>query len=146
MKKEDKKLFEDINLQYMEPLEGEEEEESIKDDISYNKYLNEVNKELNVKEIAFVNDLGLNNNLLNTKAIFDKIKKQTKFKILKTQNSLRSLSKSLIKNKIGNLSGSIIDIEENENINVENIKEKEKKEEKKKEKKKERKKKKQKII
>ena len=111
----------------MEPLEGEEEEESVKDDASYNKYINEVNKELNVKEIAFVNDLGLNNNLLNTKALFDKIKKQGKFKILKTQNSLRSLSKSLIKNKIGNLSGSIIDIEENENVNLEKIKEKEKK-------------------
>ena len=127
MKKEDKKLFEDINLQYMEPLEGEEEEESVKDDISYNKYLNEVNKELNIKEITFVNDLGLNDNLLNTKALFDKIKRQNKFKILKTQNSLRSLSKTLIKNKIGNLSGSIIDIEENENINLEKVKAKEKK-------------------
>ena len=49
MKKEDKRLFEDINLQYIEPLEGDEDD-SDKDEISYNRYLNNVNRELNTKK------------------------------------------------------------------------------------------------
>ena len=122
IKKEDKNIFEDINLQYIEPLEGEDEE-SEKDDISYNKYLKGVNKELNTKkeEITFVNDIGLNSNLLNTKEIFDKIKRQNKYKNLKTQNSFRSsISKTLIKNKIGIPVSNLVDIEENENIKIDN--------------------------
>ena len=122
IKKEDKNIFEDINLQYIEPLEGEDEE-SEKDDISYNKYLKGVNKELNTKkeEITFVNDIGLNSNLLNTKEIFDKIKRQNKYKNLKTQNSFRSsISKTLIKNKIGIPASNLVDIEENENIKIDN--------------------------
>ena len=102
MKKEDKRLFEDINIQYFEPLEGEEEEDSDKDKISYNKYLNNVNKEPNTKkeEIIFINDIGLNSNLLNTKELFDKIKKQNKPKILRSQSSFNSKNASFIKNKM----------------------------------------------
>ena len=128
MRKDDKKLFEDINLQYIEPLEGDDEH-SENADISYNKYLKGVNKELSVKkeEITFINDLGLNDNLLNIKDLFDKIKKQNKIKILKTQNSHRSFNynKIIIKNKCND--GDIIDIEEEQNLNF-NKKNKEKKE------------------
>ena len=93
MKKEDKRLFEDINLQYIEPLEGDEDD-SDKDEISYNRYLNDVNMELNTKkeEIVFINDLGLNSNLLNTKEIFDKIRKQNKSKIVRTKNSFNTFN------------------------------------------------------
>ena len=108
---EDQKIFEDKKLQYLEPLEGSEDN-SQNGDISYNKYLKRVNKELKGQDIKFINDLGLNNNLLNIKKIFDKIKKQTKFKKLKTQSSFSSLNKIVIKNKKGD-DGGIIDIEEN---------------------------------
>ena len=122
MQKDDQKLFEDINLQYIEPLEGEDEE-SNNDELSYNKYLKGVNKELNIKkeEINFINDLGLNNNLLNTKELFDKIKKQNKVKTLKTQNSFISLNKIIIKNNLG-YESNIIDIEDLENENNKDIK------------------------
>ena len=98
VEKKDNKLFEDVNLQYMEPLEGSERD-SEKGENSYNNYLKGVNEELNLKEkeITFINDLGLKNNLLNIKEIFDKIKKQNKLKILKTQNSLKSINKIILK-------------------------------------------------
>ena len=138
MKKEDKRLFEDINIQYFEPLEGEEEEDSDKDKISYNKYLNNVNKEPNTKkeEIIFINDIGLNSNLLNTKELFDKIKKQNKPKILRSQSSFNSKNASFIKNKMRNADSSLIELEEeNVNINNDKIKEALKKKKKKKKKK-----------
>ena len=126
MKKEDKRLFEDINLQYIEPLEGDEDD-SDKDEISYNRYLNDVNKELNTKkeEIVFINDLGLNSNLLNTKEIFDKIRKQNKSKIMRTQSSFNSFNASLIKNKKLNADASLVELEENENVQINNDKIKE---------------------
>ena len=126
MKKEDKRLFEDINLQYIEPLEGDEDD-SDKDEISYNRYLNDVNKELNTKkeEIVFINDLGLNSNLLNTKEIFDKIRKQNKSKIIKSQSSFNSFNASLIKNKKLNADASLVELEENENVKINNDKIKE---------------------
>ena len=125
-KKEDKTLFEDINLQYIEPLEGDEDD-SDKDEISYNRYLNDVNKELNTKkeEIVFINDLGLNSNLLNTKEIFDKIRKQNKSKIMRTQSSFNSFNASLIKNKKLNADASVVELEENENVKINNDKIKE---------------------
>ena len=103
----------------MEPLEGEEDD-SDKDEISYNKYLENVNEELNKKkeEIIFINDVGLNSNLLNIKEIFDKIKKQNKSKILRTQNSFNSLNPSIIKNKIRNVDGGLVELEESENIDI----------------------------
>ena len=91
MKDEGKKLFEDIHLQYIEPLEGGEEEESEeKDDGTYKRYLNNIKEELNQKKenIVFIHDLGLSNNLLNVNALFDKIKKKSKFK---TRNSFLSV-------------------------------------------------------
>ena len=126
MKKEDKRLFEDINLQYIEPLEGDEDD-SDKDEISYNRYLNDVNMELNTKkeEIVFINDLGLNSNLLNTKEIFDKIRKQNKSKIVRTQSSFNSFNASLIKNKKLNADASLVELEENENVQINNDKIKE---------------------
>ena len=126
MKKEDKRLFEDINLQYIEPLEGDEDD-SDKDEISYNRYLNNVNRELNTKkeEIVFINDLGLNSNLLNTKEIFDKIRKQNKSKIIKSQSSFNSFNASLIKNKKLNADASLVELEENENVKINNDKIKE---------------------
>ena len=123
---EDKKLFEDKKLQYLEPLEGSEDN-SQNVDISYNKYLKRVNKELKGQDIKFINDLGLNNNLLNIKEIFDKIKKQNKFKKLKTQSSFSSLNKIVIKNKLGSDDGGIIDIEENMYTYIKKEKEKENK-------------------
>ena len=126
MKKEDKRLFEDINLQYMEPLEGDEDD-SDKDEISYNRYLNDVNRELNTKkeEIVFINDLGLNSNLLNTKELFDKIRKQNKSKIMRSQSSFNSFNASLIKNKKLNADASLVELEENENVKINNDKIKE---------------------
>ena len=115
VEKKDNKLFEDVNLQYMEPLEGSERD-SEKGENSYNNYLKGVNEELNLKEkeITFINDLGLKNNLLNIKEIFDKIKKQNKLKILKTQNSLKSINKIILKNKISRKDATnIVDIEDN---------------------------------
>ena len=126
MKKEDKRLFEDINLQYMEPLEGDEDD-SDKDEISYNRYLKDVNRELNTKkeEIVFINDLGLNSNLLNTKELFDKIRKQNKSKIMRSQSSFNSFNASLIKNKKLNADASLVELEENENVKINNDKIKE---------------------
>ena len=114
VEKNDNNIFEDINLQYMEPLEGSERD-SEKGENSYNNYLKGVNEELNLKEkeITFTNDLGLKNNLLNIKEIFDKIKKQNKFKILKTQTSQRSLNKMILKNISRKDITNIVDIEEN---------------------------------
>ena len=67
MKEEGQKLFEDINLQYIEPLEGGEDESEEQDDGSYRKYLNNIKDDLNLKKenIVFVHDLGLSNNKLN---------------------------------------------------------------------------------
>ena len=81
MKNEGEKLFEDINLQYMEPLEGEEESEE-QDDASYKRYLNNVKKDLNLKQekIVFIQDLGLSNNILDVNGLFEKIKKKSQFK------------------------------------------------------------------
>ena len=81
MKDEGQKLFEDINLQYMEPLEGGEESEE-QDDGTYRKFLNSIKEDLNLKKenIVFVHDLGLNNNKLNVNDLFDKIKKKSRFK------------------------------------------------------------------
>ena len=91
-KEESQKLFEDINLQYIEPLEGVEESEE-QDDGTYRKYLNKVREELDQKKdnIVFINDLGLNNNLLNINEIFDKIKKKSRFK---NRNSFLSVNKN----------------------------------------------------
>ena len=135
MKKEDKNLFEDINLQYMEPLEGEDED-SEKEGFSYNKYLSGVNRELTTKkeEITFVNDLGLNHNLLNIKELFNKIKRQNNSKNIKTQYSFRSLNKSIISNKIGIADPNIVEIEEKENIHSKKEEKKKKKIKKKREK------------
>ena len=76
------KLFEDINIQYIEPLEGGEEESEEQDDGTYRRYLNNIKEELNQKKenIVFINDLGLSNNRLNVNDLFDKIKKRQKFK------------------------------------------------------------------
>ena len=100
MKDDGKKLFEDINLQYIEPLEGGEEEESEeKDDGTYKRYLNNINEELNQKKenIVFIHDLGLSNNLLDVNALFDKIKKKSKFK---TRNSFLSVYNRIEKDDI----------------------------------------------
>ena len=85
------KLFEDINIQYIEPLEGGEEESEEQDDGTYRRYLSNINKELNQKKenIVFMHDLGLNNNRLNVNDLFDKIKKKQKFKV---RNSFLSVS------------------------------------------------------
>ena len=92
MKDEGKKLFEDINLQYIEPLEGGEDESEEQDDGTYRRYLNNVNEELNQKKenIVFVQDLGLSNNRLNINDLFDKIKKKSRFK---TRNSFLSVNR-----------------------------------------------------
>ena len=112
MHKEDKKLFEDINLEYIEPLEGTEESAN-NNDIAYKKYLKGVNKQYNLKEeeITFTNDLGLKNNILNVKEIFEKIKKNNKYKSI-TANSFRT-NKNINRNKIKHYDNNIIDIEEN---------------------------------
>ena len=85
MKNEEEKLFEETNLQYLEPLEGEEESEE-QDDGTYRKYLNNVKEELNMKKenIVFVQDLGLSSNILDINGLFEKIKKKEK---CKTKNS-----------------------------------------------------------
>ena len=93
MKDEGQKLFEDINLQYIEPLEGGEEESEEQDDGTYRKYLNNVKEELNQKKenIVFVQDLALSNNRLDINEIFDKIKKKSR---LKDRNSFLSVYKT----------------------------------------------------
>ena len=90
MKEEGQKLFEDINLQYIEPLEGGEEDSEEPDDATYRKYLNNVKEELNQKKenIVFVHDLALSNNKLNINDLFDKIKKKSR---MKTRNSFLSV-------------------------------------------------------
>ena len=90
MKEEGQKLFEDINLQYIEPLEGGEDESEEQDDGSYRKYLNNIKDDLNLKKenIVFVHDLGLSNNKLNVNDLFDKIKKKSR---MKTRNSFLSV-------------------------------------------------------
>ena len=92
MKDEGQKLFEDINLQYIEPLEGGEDESEEQDDGSYRKYLNNIKDDLNLKKenIVFVHDLGLSNNKLNVNDLFDKIKKKSR---MKTRNSFLSVYK-----------------------------------------------------
>ena len=109
MKNEGEKLFEDINLQYMEPLEGEEESEE-QDDASYKRYLNNVKKDLNLKQekIVFIQDLGLSNNILDVNGLFEKIKKKSQFK---NRNSYLSV---LRPNK-----EDIDDIKEDDNNNKE---------------------------
>ena len=99
MKDEGKKLFEDINLQYIEPLEGGEEESEEQDDRAYRQYLNNIKEELNQKKenIVFIHDLGLSNNLLNVNDLFDKIKKKSKFK---TRNSFLSINYRIKKDDI----------------------------------------------
>ena len=99
IKDEGKKLFEDVNLQYIEPLEGGEEESEEQDDGTYRKYLNNVREELNQKQenFVFIHDLGLNNNMLNVNDLFDKIKKKTK---LKTRNSFLSVYNRIKKDNV----------------------------------------------
>ena len=99
VKDEGKKLFEDVNLQYIEPLEGGEEESEEQDDGTYRKYLNNVREELNQKQenFVFIHDLGLSNNMLNVNDLFDKIKKKTK---LKTRNSFLSVYNRIKKDNI----------------------------------------------
>ena len=99
VKDEGKKLFEDVNLQYIEPLEGGEEESEEQDDGTYRKYLNNVREELNQKQenFVFIHDLGLSNNMLNVNDLFDKIKKKTK---LKTRNSFLSVYNRIKKDNV----------------------------------------------
>jgi hypothetical protein len=99
IKDEGKKLFEDVNLQYIEPLEGGEEESEEQDDGTYRKYLNNVREELNQKQenFVFIHDLGLSNNMLNVNDLFDKIKKKTK---LKTRNSFLSVYNRIKKDNV----------------------------------------------
>ena len=94
-KSQGQKLFEDINIQYIEPLEGGEEESEEQDDGTYRRYLNNINKELNQKteNIVFTHDLGLNNNRLNVNDLFDKIKKKQKFKFRNSYLSVSMLNK-----------------------------------------------------
>jgi len=89
-------LYEDYNIQYMEPLEGrgfngENEDEN---DLAF-KDLNKTKKDYH-----FVNELGLNDNLLRTKEIFDKINKQSKLNISSKPNAFSSFNNIFIKNKI----------------------------------------------
>jgi len=89
-------LYEDYNIQYMEPLEGrgfngENEDEN---DLTF-KDLNKTKKDYH-----FVNELGLNDNLLRTKEIFDKINKQSKLNISSKPNAFSSFNNIFIKNKI----------------------------------------------
>ena len=108
-------LYEDYNIQYMEPLEGrglngENDEEN---DFAYNSYLKGVKNDLNntKQDYHFVNELGFNDNLLRTKEIFNKIKKQSKLNLSSKQNSLCSFNNIFIRNKIGRgFDDGIIDI------------------------------------
>ena len=88
---QNQKLFEDMNIQYIEPLEGGDEESEEQDDGTYRRYLNNIKEELNQKKenIVFMHDLGLSNNRLNVNDLFDKIKKRQKFK---PRNSFLSVS------------------------------------------------------
>jgi len=104
-------LYEDYNIQYMEPLEGRENEDE--NDLVYNSYLKGVKNDLNKtnQDYHFVNELGFNDNLLRTKEIFDKIKKQNKLNMSSKQNSLISFNNIFIRNKIGGgFDDGIIDI------------------------------------
>ena len=104
-------LYEDYNIQYMEPLEGRENDDE--NDLVYNSYLKGVKNDLNKtnQDYHFVNELGFNDNLLRMKEIFDKIKKQNKLNMTSKQNSLISFNNIFIRNKIGGgFDDGIIDI------------------------------------
>ena len=107
-------LYEDYNIQYMEPLEGRlNGENGDENDLEYNSYLKGVKNDLNKtkQDYHFVNELGFNDNLLRTKEIFDKIKKQSKLNLSSKQNSLSSFNNIFIRNKIGGgFDDGIIDI------------------------------------
>jgi hypothetical protein len=104
-------LYEDYNIQYLEPLEGRENDDD--NDLAYKDYLQGVKNDLyNTKqEYPFVNELGFNDNILRTKEIFDKIKKQSKLNLSSKQNSLSSFNNIYIRNKVGGgFDDGIIDI------------------------------------